>query len=234
MFQIAIIDDEPIARKRLLNIVNKTLVLHKIEYRIDQYGGPKEFLKAGKDYQLIFLDIEMKDENGVELSKHLYKLKKEAVIVFVTSYEGYIRDAFGLNIYSYVMKEEVEEKIPEILLRILDEQDQKAYIIVNTELGPLTYKYQDVLYFMIDQRKCYVYTKTQSIRVYETTLKGLKNKLNNKFLQPNAKYLIHGKHIESIENGVITLSNSECIFISRGKVKKFMEEYKEYLIREAL
>lgn len=232
MFFIAVIDDEQYSRVRLINLINKTLISHNIEYRIDEYKGAKEFLDAQKDYQLILLDIEMGEENGVELSRKLYKLNSEAIIVFVTSYDGYIKNAFGLNVYSYVMKEEAEERLPEVLINIVEEQNKETYMIVNTDLGPATYKYSDIVYFMIEQRKCYIQTITKRERIHFSTIKGIKERLNDSFLQPNAKYLINGKHIDSIENGVIVLSNSECVFISRGKVRSFLDKYKDYLIRE--
>lgn len=233
MFRIVMIDDSENARIILSNLIDKILINSKIEYKIYQYESAKQcFANHKDDFDLLFLDIEMGEESGIDISKQMYEKGMKPIIVFVTSYDGYIKDAFGLNVYGYVMKEEIEEKIPVIMNKILSDLDKKSYIILNTEYGPTTLRYSDILYFMIENRKCYVKTNSDMIRFYATTLKEIKNELSEQFLYPNAKYILNALHIKSIENGAVIMSNDECIFISRGKFKIFNNEYKNFLINE--
>lgn len=231
MFNIGIIDDEKHARDILTELINKILIEMTIDYRIYKYEKAEDFFCDKRiDFDLIFLDIEIGESNGIDISKRMYEQNMKSIIVFVTSYEGYVRDAFGLNVYGYVMKDEIEQKIPGIITKIITDLEKKSYIIVNTEYGPTTVKYSDIEYFMIEDRKFYLKTKKEMIRFFATTLKGVKEELNNQFLQPNSKYIINAEHIKAIENSAVVMDNDDCIFISRGKTKQFIEMYKDYLM----
>lgn len=233
MIKIGIIDDEMNARKRLEQIINQVLFDSDFDYKLYKYDNASSFFEDNNyDIDLLFLDIEMGQENGLNVSKTLYDKGIKSVIVFVTSYDGYIKDAFGLNVYGFVTKDEVEERIPILLNNIVADLNNKAFIVLNSETGKFTLKFHDILYFTISDRKFYVKTKNMMKRFYATSLKEIKQDLGKQFLSPNAKFIVNAQHIQTIENGVIIMDNEECIFISRGKYKKFEDLYKDYLLDE--
>lgn len=233
MLRIAIVDDESEARRRLRNIVNITMINHKVDYKVEEFQSGSELFKEDIDtFDIIFLDIEMNDENGIEVSKELKKKEFSSIIIFVTSFDAYVRNAFGLNVYAYIMKDEIDVVVPRTLISLLKDMDKKTYIVLHGDQGPLTMKFVDILYFIIEERKIYIHTYNDKIRVYGTSLKKLSVNLNESFLYPNSKYILNASHIKSIENGAIILDNDECIFISKGKFKRFNEEYKNFLIKE--
>lgn len=233
MLKIAIVDDEQEARDRLRKVLNQTMINHQVDYQIYEFQGGSELLDEDvNEIDIVFLDIEMKDENGVEVSKKMREMESKPVIIFVTSYDGYIRNAFGLNIYAYIMKDEIDAVVPRTLLSLLKEMNMKEYLVLHSDMGPLTIRYQDILFFTIDERKLYVKTRNENIRIYGTSLKKLHANLNDNFLCPNSKYIVNGSHIQSIENGAVIMEDKECIFISKGKFKRFNEEYKTFLMKE--
>lgn len=235
MLKIAIVDDEQEARIRLRTVLNKIMINHQVDYQIYEFQGGVELLNEDlNEIDIVFLDIEMKNENGIEISKKMREIESKPVIIFVTSYDGYIRNAFGLNIYAYIMKDEIDTVVPRTLLSLLKEMNKKEYIVLHSDMGPLTIRYQDIMYVTIDDRKLYVKTREENIRIYGTSLKKLHADLNESFLYPNSKYIVNGRHIQSIENGAVIMEDNECIFISKGKFKKFNEEYKTFLMKEVL
>ena len=234
MFKIGIIDDEMIARKKINDIINRTIINLKIDYKVFEYSSANAFLSSNNtDIDLLFLDIEMGSENGVELSKIMFKKAMKPIIVFVSSYDGYINDAFGLNIYAYVLKSEIEKRLPIIINNVIKQLEKKAFVILATENGNETFMYDDIVYVTIDNRKFFIKTLSnlETTRINATTLSGIKLLIGDQFLQVNAKYIVNGMHIKLIENGAVILANDECIFISRGKFKQFNNLYKDYLIR---
>lgn len=234
MIKIVILDDEKSARNRLRNVINTSLMEMDVDYQILEFSNSLDLYKQDMNtIDILFLDIEMNGENGVDISKQMKAQNLSPIVVFVTSYDQYIRNAFGLNVHAYVMKDEIDKVIPRTLRSILADMDKKSYIVVNSEIGAETIKFNQILYFTIEDRKIHIQTLGDKLRIYGTTLKGLSTELNASFLFPNSKYIVNGMHIKSIENGTIILENDECIFISRGKVKRFHEAYKTFLISEA-
>ncbi len=234
MFHIAIVDDEKYTCDRLSSIIHKTLFNSTLDYRISMFMSVKDFLENKDDeFELVFLDIIIGEENGVAVSKAMYERGLKSIVVFVTSFDDYMRDAFGLNVYGYVMKEEADEQIPKIIHRVLNDVNKKCYILLKGDMGSITYCYKDIMYFMIENRKCYIQTMKEQSRVYTTTLKGIKLNLNDQFLQPNAKYIVNAQYIKLIKKGSIVMNNGKCIYISRGKYKNFIGQYKKFLMMES-
>lgn len=78
-----------------------------------------EFLKENRA-DVIFLDIEMPDINGIELATRILDLQKNINIVFVTAYNQYAVEAFRLNALDYLMKPVSADRLKETLYRIME------------------------------------------------------------------------------------------------------------------
>lgn len=110
------VDDEKLALKDLLEAIQSSLE------DADAYGfrRPQEALEfAGMiPVDIAFLDIEMKDMNGLELAKRLKDIRGETNIVFVTGYPRYAVDAFSVCASDYIMKPALPEKITQAVTRL--------------------------------------------------------------------------------------------------------------------
>lgn len=111
MMKIAICDDEKNIRTYLSSLIKK----QNSEYSIKEYASAKDYLADGKLYDLLFLDIEMKDDadslDGMSLARKIREsdLEKQPVIIFVTGYEKYVYDAFDVEAFHYMLKP-IDEK----------------------------------------------------------------------------------------------------------------------------
>lgn len=119
MMKIAICDDEKNIRTYLSSLIKKK----NSEYSIKEYASAKDYLADGKLYDLLFLDIEMKDDadslDGMSLARKIREsdLEKQPVIIFVTGYEKYVYDAFDVEAFHYMLKPIDEKKFAEVLER---------------------------------------------------------------------------------------------------------------------
>ncbi|NLK00377.1 MAG: response regulator [Clostridia bacterium] len=103
-----IVDDEYPARQELRFMLEK----YKKEIQIvGEAANSQEAweLIAALDYSILFLDINMPGISGLELAKKLNtheagKGKRQPYIVFVTAYEEFAVEAFGVNAVDYVLK----------------------------------------------------------------------------------------------------------------------------------
>lgn len=229
MFQIAVIDDEDVIREMIIKIINTELVNVEIEYKITSVSNITDFFLHDISYDLAILDIEIGLENGIELSKMIYDKYPQCIIVFITSYERYMKDSFGLNVFNYITKDECTYRLPIVLKSILKILLEKSLFNLKTENGFMTYKAEEIVYFYIDNRRIYMKTD-EEIQVYYTSMKKLITELNDNFSFVGSKYIVNMNKIRNIVNGVIELENDECIFIPKGKVKRFADKYKRFLM----
>lgn len=108
MLQIAVCDDEKSMGDYLKQLIERRLADEK-GYRVKVFSSGAELLKYGSDFDIFFLDIDLKDMSGIEMAKSLRR-ESEAVIVFVTALKEYVFDAFDVQAFQYLLKPIDEEK----------------------------------------------------------------------------------------------------------------------------
>lgn len=95
----AIVDDEPLALGLLESYVNKTPFLQLVGAYSSAVQAMKEV--QGKQIDLLFLDIQMPELNGLEFSK---MIESRTRIVFTTAFEQYAIDGYRVNALDYLLK----------------------------------------------------------------------------------------------------------------------------------
>lgn len=97
-----LIDDESLALDFLesqLKKISDISVVHKfVEFKIDRDA------KILNEIDVVFLDIEMPQMNGIQLAEKLLEIKPSLIIVFVTGFHEYAVQAFGLDSLDYILK----------------------------------------------------------------------------------------------------------------------------------
>ncbi|MDL2212422.1 LytTR family DNA-binding domain-containing protein [Bacteroides sp. OttesenSCG-928-E20] len=99
VLRCAIVDDEPLALDLLENYINKTEFL-QLEGR---YNSAIQAMKdlGGRDIDLLFLDIQMPELNGLEFSR---MVPPHTRIVFTTAFQQYALDGYRVNALDYLLK----------------------------------------------------------------------------------------------------------------------------------
>jgi DNA-binding LytR/AlgR family response regulator len=95
----AIVDDEPLALDLLESYVNKTPFLQLAGKYSSAVHAMKEL--PGKNVDLLFLDIQMPELNGLEFSR---MINEHTRIVFVTAFEQYAIEGYRVNALDYLLK----------------------------------------------------------------------------------------------------------------------------------
>ena len=95
-------DDEPLARNELTYLLNEIGGFEEI----NEAENVKETLEALliNQYDIIFLDVNLMDENGIELGAKIQKMKEPPAIIFATAHDQYAVQAFELNATDYILK----------------------------------------------------------------------------------------------------------------------------------
>ena len=107
MLSIAFCDDEPIMLEELFNVVKGYIDSKKVEFTADLFESGEEFVEKGvrcRKYDIVFLDIEMKEMNGLEAAAWFRKLNEQSKVIFVSSHVEYTLDAFKVAAFRYIIK----------------------------------------------------------------------------------------------------------------------------------
>jgi len=207
-----IIDDNKMARiamKQLSSQVEDLHVVGECSNAMEAYN-----LMQSLTADVLFLDIEMPDMTGLELTRHLGD--KRPIIIFTTSKREYAVDAFELNVADYIVKPvttprflQAVDRAQEIYnsnkLEVSIEEKEFVFIRDNGILKRLLIEDIHFMEAMGDYVKVFTQQKFHAIH---TTLKTVEEKLPpNKFLRVHRSYIVALNKIEKIEEGVIVINS---------------------------
>lgn len=220
-----IVDDEPPAIRLLKKYVEKVSFLELVTTTTN----PLEALQIleQEEVDLVFLDIQMPNLTGIQLSKII---KKQIKIIFTTAYPQFALESYDLNATDYLLKpfdfERFYKAIKKVTLdgKSLTNQNLiNDFVFVKTD-GKNNFKkikISEILY--IEGLKNYIalHLKNNQIITYNT-LKGIKDSLpSTDFVQIHKSFIISIHHIEKTTSSTILINNKELPIGDTFRVKLF-------------
>ena len=156
-----IVDDEERMRKSFIRLSDGVEDL-KIAGSFENPEHALEFAKNSR-VDLAFLDIEMPEMSGLELASRLRMIKQDMLIVFVTAFEEYIREANQIGADYYILKPFKKETLQQVIskMKILSSVQLKDIQIQtfgrfvvkkNGKVVPLTGKAKEILALLVTRR----------------------------------------------------------------------------------
>lgn len=234
MLTVAICDDEMKDRRFLSSIIDTNFTLSGIDYIVNEFRSGEElitYIKVHKkQYDLIFLDIQMKNLDGIETARYLRQSDINSIIIFITGYPDYVFDGYDVKAFHYILKPYKKEKIIHILENALQQINANHMHCFSFETMNGIYKLErsKILYFASDKRKIKIKTFQDSYEFYGK-LNDIEQKLGLSFIRIHQRYLINMKHIDAIENNHVCINN-ERLPISRQKYPVVIIEFAKYML----
>jgi two-component response regulator len=231
-----IVEDELPAREELKYFLNEEKEIKLIE----EFESPLDTLNFLEKNMIdvVFLDINMPDMNGINLGKIISKIHPEVKIIFITAYKDYAVDAFEVKAFDYLLKPYSEERIRNLLKSLVSTKnvdnilnrntslkkitinmDEKIYVLSLTDVDYIEANEKETLIFANKKR----YVSKIKISKWEEMLEGYN------FYRCHRSYIINLDKIVEIEqwfnsSWIIKLKNySTTIPVSRNNIKELKE-----------
>lgn len=220
MINCIIIEDEPLAVKKLVNYIEKLPTLN-LSATFSSAISAIEFLKTNS-VDLIFLDIEMKELTGIQLLESIHIKSK---VIITSAYEKYALKGFDLQVSDYLLKPITFERFVKACDKVTQDINQHlniahCKIFIKTEYRLEGIDTSEILYIegMGDYRR--IVTLQKRIMTLQT-FKELTDLLPvEKFCRVHNSFVVSLEKIEKIERNRITIKE-KLIPISDSYVKEF-------------
>jgi DNA-binding LytR/AlgR family response regulator len=221
-----IVDDEPLALDLMEKFVMRTSFL-KLLGRYDNAIDALEAVRSG-NINLVFLDIQMPELNGIEFSQAIDKNSK---VIFTTAFNQYALDGFRVNALDYLLKPfsyaeflAAAEKAQEWFAMKCGSLEDK-YIFVRSEYQLIKIVLDDVICF--ESMKDYVKIWRKGIQHPTLTLMSLKSLESilrqNKFMRIHRSFIISLGEIQAVERNHVVLSDGKHIAIAEQYKTTFLD-----------
>lgn len=208
---------------------NKNIAVHT-----DLFESAEEYLFQAEQnaYDVIFLDISMRGQNGMELARKIREKEKDVVLVFVTSDASYVFDGYEVGAYRYLMKPVDEKKLWEILdyARMQREVEEENYILVKKDSQSVRVNLNDVLYMEAQKHYVNLYLEDQESINIKTVFTELLQEMQEK---SDTVLATHRSYAVNIEK-VVRIGRMECVLADGSVIpvsRSFYKEVNEAFIR---
>lgn len=232
MFRIAICDDERQFRKRIHDILIEYMNENDILYEIDEFESGKDFISLGINlakYDIVFLDVNMDELDGMETAQKIRKVSNDVFIVFVTAFITCAPQGYSVGAIRYILKNNVN--FPELIFECMDAISLNMNYVAqkkkfNFNEGTKIVALERLLYIESRLHKLEFYIMEDKLKKYSIygKLDELEKELQgNDFIRIHQSYLVNMKHIEKVSRYEALLNN--CIKLEIPKARyKFVEE----------
>lgn len=231
MYNIAICDDEVSFVTELEGQIKRYIEETGTELRITVF---KDGMELVENYQiemdLIFLDIQMKDMDGLQAAKRIREMDSKVSIIFLTSLVNYVLEGYKYQASNYIIKPMKYVRLKAELDKWLSQykQNEKDYIIVTNDSGKYKVFLNTLHYIETYQRNVLLHTDEQEIISYKK-MKEFETELKDThFVRCHASYLVNLYFVKRVEKLEIELTTGESIPISQPKRKMVMENLADY------
>jgi DNA-binding LytR/AlgR family response regulator len=206
------LDDEPLALLVLEKYIGKIYFLDCKRFFTDAEEA-REFLQSTA-VDIIFLDIQMPDVNGIEFSKSLV-LKRTAVI-FTTAFDEYAIDGFNVDAVDYLLKPiaydrflKAVNKAKEYLEYLGSQELEHGYIFVKSDYQMMKIFLRDIVYIEALDDYIKIFLGQRSVLTL-MTLKAITQKLPSKeFLRVHRSYIVPVNKIDHISRSRIRVADKD-------------------------
>lgn len=211
-----IIDDDSFQRHLIGQYIDQTEQINLIS-EFDTATKSINYL-AKNPVDLIFLDVELPEMNGVEF---LQQFKPECEIVLMSSADKYAIDGFHLDVTDYLLKPVSFARFTRAVKKVLSRysEDEPAadspsdYLFIKDKGIYHKVQFSDIIYIQSSSEYVMIHTKAKRIMLY-SSMDGILNKLPSNFMRVHRSYIVNLNAIERVNGNTVEINN-QSISISK-------------------
>ncbi len=218
-YKIVICDDEQNQMEYITSIVTSWSAHEGHNCEIRTFASAKAFLfeyEKDKAYDILLLDVEMKNMNGIELAKRIRKDNNRAEIIFITSHFEFVGEGYEVDALHYLVKPIFEDKLTQVLNKAAEKLSVKPpAVIISCEGETIKLYESDILYVESFLHYVVIHAKEKEYKIKES-ISSFEDKLSDDFYRIHRSYVVSLKYITKISRTSVNIGNLE-LPLSRGK-----------------
>lgn len=237
-FKIAICDDDLRYCNNIKEILEANAMDYINNYEIHMYNSGVAVLQAmsnGFEADVVFMDIQMKEMNGLSAAEQIRGKYKNTSVVLVTQFIDFVMEGYKVNAFRYILKDdqkferEIAESLKQVYYNKQRELNQKQLYVEDVDLWIST---KDIVYIesdlhdvkihiIIDGKEKIIVNRA-NIAYFDTVLD------NGFFIRIHQSYIVNCRFVLGMTKEYVILYDNTYLSIARRRYKETVRVYMRY------
>ena len=233
MIKTAICDDDPAFTGTVQTFLEQIADQFRLSIETNIFLSGNSLMEEYKDgvhFDLIFLDIEMNGMDGIETAKQIREVDYHVLIVYISSYDEYLRQLFEVEPFRFLKKPVSYEDFLQVFLqarkRITAMQNDFFCFHAGKTISKIPCR--DILYFESSGRKVILHTLWHSYEFYDKLNHVEENLKDFHFARIHKAYLVNIDNVESFQYERLALTDGTILSISEKNRSRLRNEFWQY------
>lgn len=229
--QVAVCDDEMIFLEYFVGQISTQFMKENMEVYIKSYTDGTKLLKENGEipFDVLFLDIEMPNINGIEVAQTIRAVNPFINIIFVTNRDDLVFQSIHYKPFRFLRKSRLEEELSEAIQAVTKKiRSENQYYTIRFNNSFKQIRITDIYYVESYKHDIFIHTKDEKHRI--------RNKMENMekelevfgFIRVHSGFLVNYRYIHSIDKTKIVLANKEMIPVSRHRLENVKQKLQLY------
>ncbi|MCD8144888.1 MAG: LytTR family DNA-binding domain-containing protein [Oscillospiraceae bacterium] len=216
--RVAVCDDSQTDAEYVLELLNQWSEQREVPVQSETFSSAERFLfryAEDKDWDILLLDIEMGEMDGVTMARQVRRDNETVQIVFLTGYSDYIAEGYEVEALHYLMKPVSRDKLFAVLDRALEKQKQNERCL-NLDLSGemVRIPFYEIRYLSVHQN--YVTISAKREYTVRRTLAELEQTLDSRFCRVGRSLILNLRVIRRVTKTEVYLSDGTVLPLPRG------------------
>ena len=192
-----------------------------------------ESVRQGCFYSLVFQNINLKNESGLETAQTIRILSPDTQIIFVSTSPDHAVDAFRMQAADYLLKPCSEADIVKAFARVnMKISRQTSFpVMINTGKDIHVFRSESVIKLESDRHYTLISCKNGRAERLHINFSDAAGKFGSKFIELRRGLNVNPEYIERISGAAVTLSDGSTYILPKARKDSFIVRYKEYITR---
>ena len=232
--RLAIVDDETVYRSQIAELIAS--VYGKAEVSCFLYADGSELIRSfenGFKLDAIFLDIEMKDVDGMTAAREVREFSKDIPIIILTSHTELAMDGYEVDAFRFLSKPVNEAKLRETLTDLEKKLKVDEKIVLIKDGEELVNSVSDLIYVEAANNSVRFCFRGDSIELRMKFTDALKmvDQVSSDFVKIHRSYYINLAHVKKMSATDVILDNKEILPVARSASSEAKKRLLDFIRR---
>lgn len=237
MLKVYLCDDNVEVVKEYTNLIEQSAKENNIDITLSVFNSGEALLFHMSDLSnladIVYLDVMMEKINGIDTAYKLREMGCKSEIIFITSSEKFIFEAFDVGALQYLVRSKTtEERFKKTFLRASNlalKKESEMFLCEFHNMKKMV-PISEISYFEIWRRVVTVHYSGDKTAKFYKSMEQLEKQLKGKnFVRSHRSYIVNLPYITKFEAQSLSLKTGETIPVGVTYVRQVKKEFEEYI-----